>query len=49
MNLITSIKRKLTASRFKRNDLCIIESIQPAIINTILAEHVKDGWELAAQ
>ncbi|MFT4653369.1 MAG: hypothetical protein ACJA0G_001577 [Kangiellaceae bacterium] len=49
MNLITSMKRKLTASRFKRNDLCIIESIQPAIINTILAEHVKDGWELAAQ
>ncbi|MFT6267530.1 MAG: hypothetical protein ACJAVV_000328 [Alphaproteobacteria bacterium] len=49
MGFFTNIRRQLTASRFKRNNLSIIESIQPTLINTILAELVNDGWELAAQ
>lgn len=49
MNLFSSFERKMNASRFKRNDLHIIELIQAELIHNILHDFVKEGWELAPQ
>jgi hypothetical protein len=49
MGLFSILKQKFVVARFKRNDLRIIESIQPMIINAILSKLISEGWELAVQ
>jgi hypothetical protein len=49
MGLLTNLKRKLIASRFKRKNLNIIQSIPVGEIDSILQNYIESGWELAPQ
>jgi hypothetical protein len=49
MGVITTIKRKIIAARFKRQHLSIVQLIPSEEINTILNSMVDEGWEVAAQ
>lgn len=49
MGWLTAIGRKMTAARFRRKHLQIIQKIQADYINTIIDELVEEGWEVADQ
>ncbi len=46
MGLFTNIRRALTASKFQRKDLKIIEAIPTERFATIVFQFKDEGWEL---
>ncbi|MCW8109553.1 hypothetical protein OPS25_13665 [Alteromonas ponticola] len=41
------LRQKITASRFKRHDLGIIENIPADVFQQIIDKHIAEGWEIS--
>jgi hypothetical protein len=47
--MLTHLRRRFIASRFKRRDLNIIENIPIALAISIVDDYMEEGWELGRE